>query len=108
MRSRSDRECRHDPLHPRPREPRQVTLKASEGTVAPPPISRAINIKAEEAQVVAVCKKHKVVISAIETLPAGGTRVVLTTATEAAVIAKAFASKVITGPVTRTSWIRGR
>jgi len=85
-----------------------VTLKAPEGTPLPAPISLAINIRAEEAQVVAVCKKHKVVISAIETLPAGGTRVVLTTAIEAAAIAKAFGSKVMTGPVTRTSWIRAR
>ncbi|TXC72811.1 hypothetical protein FSB78_06800 [Sphingomonas ginsenosidivorax] len=71
-------------------------------------MSRAINIRAAEAQVVSVCKKHNAIISAIETLPAGGTRVVLTTATEAAAIAKAFGSKVMTGPVTRTSWIRGR
>lgn len=85
-----------------------MTLRAPEGTPLPPPISRAINIRAEEAQVVAVCKKHKVVISAIETLPSGGTRVVLTNATEAAAIAKAFGSKVMTGPVMRTSWIRGR
>ena len=85
-----------------------MTLKVSEGTPPPAPISRAINIRAEEPQVVAVCKKYKVVISAIETLPSGGTRVVLTTATEAATIVKAFGSKVMTGPVTRTSWIRGR
>lgn len=85
-----------------------MTLKAPAGTAPPVQVSRAINIRAEEAQVVAVCNKHKVVISAIETLTSGGTRVVLTTANEAAVIAKAFGSKVMTGPVTRTSWIRGR
>ncbi|MEG3164213.1 hypothetical protein U1701_06370 [Sphingomonas sp. PB2P19] len=85
-----------------------MTLKANEDAVAPVQISRAINVRAAEAQVVAVCKKHKVVISAIETLPSGGTRVVLTNATEAAAIVKAFGSKVMTGPVTRTSAIRGR
>ena len=83
-----------------------MTLKAPEGTPLPAPISRAINIRAEEAQVVAVCKKHKVVISAIETLPSGGTRVVLMNSADAAKIIKAFGSKVLTGNVARTHWMR--
>ena len=85
-----------------------MTLKANDGVAPPPTISRAVNINAANAQVVAMCTKHKATISAIETLPSGGTRVVLMNAQGAAAIVKAFGSKVITGPVPRTHWLRAR
>ncbi len=70
------------------------------------PISRAVNVSVEQAQVIAMCKKHDATISAIETLPSGGTRVVLMNSEDAAKIIKAFGSKVLTGTVTRTHWMR--
>ena len=71
------------------------------------PISRAVNVSIEEPQVLALCKKHDVVISAIEALPAGGTRVVFMNEIDAAKMIKLFKSKVMTGSVQRTHWIRG-
>ncbi len=70
------------------------------------PISRAINVSVGQAQVIALCEKHKAVISAIETLPSGGTRVVMMNGPDAARIIKAFGSKVLTGSVARTHWMR--
>ena len=70
------------------------------------PISRAVNVSVEQPQVVAMCKKHDAIISAIETLPSGGTRVVLMNSADAAKIIKAFGSKVLTGNVARTHWMR--
>jgi hypothetical protein len=70
------------------------------------PISRAVNVSVEQPQVVAMCKKHGAIISAIETLPSGGTRVVLMNSADAAKIIKAFGSKVLTGTVARTHWMR--
>lgn len=70
------------------------------------PISRAVNVTVEQPQVLAMCKKHNAIISAIETLPSGGTRVVLMNSDDAAKIIKAFGSKVMTGTVTRTHWMR--
>ncbi len=49
-------------------------------------------------------QKHDAIISAIETLPSGGTRVVLMNSADAAKIIKAFGSKVLTGNVARTHW----
>ena len=65
-------------------------------------MSRAININATRDQVVASCAKHKVPISAIETLHSGGTRVVLNNADDTAIMVKAYGSKVIRGAVIRT------
>lgn len=76
--------------------------------VSPEPISRAVNVSVERAQVETMCAKHKVEISAIETLPSGGTRVVLNNSVDAARIVKAFGSKVLTGNVARTHWMRAR
>ncbi len=70
------------------------------------PISRAINVSVGQAQVVAMCKKHDAIISAIETLPSGGTRVVMMNSADAATIVKAFGTKVLTGTVARTHWMR--
>lgn len=65
-------------------------------------MSRAININADQNAVTTMCGKHAATISTIETLHSGGTRVVLHNGHDAAVIAKAFGGKVLTGPVTRT------
>ena len=76
------------------------------GTDTVVPISRAVNVSVEQPQVVAMCKKHDAIMSAIETLPSGGTRVVLMNSADAAKIIKAFGSKVLTGNVARTHWMR--
>ena len=64
-------------------------------------MSRALNINATEADVVATCATKKAGISAIEKLRSGGTRVVLNNAIDTATIRKAFGAKVITGKVVR-------
>lgn len=70
--------------------------------------SRAININASEADVRTVCARHNVVISAIETLLSGGTRVVLMNSAGADRIRASFKSKLLTGNVTRTKWVANR
>lgn len=69
-------------------------------------MSRALNIDAEYDHVVATCAKQKATISAIEKLLSGGTRVVLMNGEGAAAVAKAYGSKVLTGPVRRTSSVK--
>jgi len=64
-------------------------------------MSRAININAAEIDIVATCEKLGIAISMIERLPSGGTRIVLKSTGDTASIAKAFRSKILTGPVTR-------
>lgn len=64
-------------------------------------MSRAININASQEHVTATCATRKVPISAIETLPSGGTRVVMNNADDTALIAKVYGKKVITGSVVR-------
>lgn len=71
-------------------------------------MSRALNINATEATVIATCAKRNVAISAIEALQSGGTRVVMNNADDTAIISKAFGSKVITGQVVRKSIRAGR
>ena len=65
-------------------------------------MSRALNLAATEAEVIAMCAKHSAPISSIETLHSGGTRLVLKNGDAAAIIGRAFGKKVITGTVTRT------
>ncbi|HEU0042966.1 hypothetical protein [Sphingomonas sp.] len=65
-------------------------------------MSRAVNVNATPAEVSAMCNKHKATISAIEALPAGGTRVVLMNADDAAVITKAYAKKLLATDAART------
>ena len=65
-------------------------------------MSRAINLDLTHAEVIAGISKHGAVISAIEPLFPSGTRVVLTNADQAAVIRRAFKTKIIDGPVRRT------
>lgn len=65
-------------------------------------VSRAINIDADRADVIAMAAKHNAAISAIEPLHPRGTRVVLMNIDGAQVMAKAFGKRVLTGAVTRT------
>ncbi|MCX8475961.1 MAG: hypothetical protein MT490_09220 [Sphingomonas sp.] len=65
-------------------------------------MSRAINIDADRADVIAMAAKHNAAISAIEPLHPNGTRVVLMNADGARAVAKAFGARVLTGAVTRT------
>ena len=64
-------------------------------------MSRAINVNATEAQVTSMCAKHGAVITSIETLRSGGTRVVLTNGDSAATVRRAYGAKVIEGAVQR-------
>ena len=65
-------------------------------------MSRAINVNATGAEVTAMCAKHKATISAMETLPAGGTRVVMMNADDAATIARAFKKQILATDAQRT------
>ena len=65
-------------------------------------MSRAINVNATETEVAKLCKKHGAIVSAIETLASGGTRVVLMNGEAAETMKKAFGRKVLTGTVQRT------
>lgn len=71
-------------------------------------VSRAVNVDASEDDIRAVCTKHGVEISAIETLLSGGTRVVTTSAAGADRIRTSFKSKLLTGEVRRTRWVANR
>jgi hypothetical protein len=65
------------------------------------PMSRALNLDATLAEVTARCAKLATSITAIETLRSGGTRVVLKSADDAAVVSKAYGNKVMAGVVSR-------
>jgi hypothetical protein len=64
-------------------------------------MTRAINLRLEEADVVAKCASEKVAISAIERLPEGGVRLVCMSSDGADTIRKKLKGKVIDGPVVR-------
>lgn len=66
--------------------------------------SRAVNIDADHAEIRTACDKKAFAISAIEPLPEGGTRVVMTNADGAAGVRRLFKAKLMTGEVARTSW----
>lgn len=65
-------------------------------------MSRAINIDATKSEVLSVCARHRAVVTAIETLASGGTRVVLRSADAKAAVEQAFGRKVLAGAVRRT------
>ncbi|MCJ8158466.1 hypothetical protein [Sphingomonas sp. LaA6.9] len=69
---------------------------------------RALNIDATVDDVVALSARHNAAISAIEPLFPQGTRVVFMNAGDAAVVARAYGSRVLTGVVTRTRWRQRR
>jgi hypothetical protein len=72
-------------------------------------MTRAINVRATQAEVTAACRKQDAAISALETLASGGTRVVLNDITGADTMRRVFGKKVISGDVRRTplrTWSR--
>ena len=64
-------------------------------------MSRALNLNATETEITSACKTAGIAISTIERLISGGTRVVFNNSVDAAAMAKAYKSKLLTGPVTR-------
>lgn len=64
-------------------------------------MSRALNLDATVAHVTDMCARHEASISVIEPLQSGGTRLVLKTAHDAAVISRAYGKKVMLGTVIR-------
>ena len=50
--------------------------------------------------------KHQTKISAIESLPKGGTRVVMMNGDDAEAMRRVFGNKILTGTVTREHWAR--
>ena len=64
-------------------------------------MSRAMNIKLSEPEVRAVCASNSLRISAIETLPSGGTHLVCTTIEEADEARRKFKKNLIEGRVKR-------
>jgi hypothetical protein len=71
-------------------------------------MSRAMNLTLAEAAVVAACEKAQVAISAIETLPAGGTRLVTVNGDGAAIMRRTLAKSIIEGPVKRFAFMHPR
>lgn len=69
-------------------------------------MSRALNVTATQAEVKASAAAHQMRISAIETIPSGGTRVVLMNGDDAARMRIIFADRMLLGAVTRTKWVR--
>ena len=65
-------------------------------------MSRAINVNVAQKDVVSLCKKHGLTVSAIESLASGGTRVVMMNGDAADTARKVFGKKVIDGEVKRT------
>ena len=71
-------------------------------------MSRAINIKAELADVKAMCERHTLAISTIEALPAGGTRVAMLNPDGAERLRTLMKGKLIDTPVVRSSLFLAR
>jgi hypothetical protein len=64
-------------------------------------MNRALFVSLEEGEVLRRCRAAKVGISAIEKLPAGGTRVVCMSGDGAALLKKKLKSHLLSGNVTR-------
>ena len=69
-------------------------------------MSRAMNVTLAEADVTALCKSAGVAISAIEPLPAGGTRLVCISPIGADKMRKKLKKHLIDGAVTRHRFYR--
>ncbi len=67
-------------------------------------MSRAVNVAASIADVRASARDQAAVITAIESLASGGTRVVFQTASDADRMRHVFARALLTGAVARTPW----
>jgi hypothetical protein len=71
-------------------------------------MSRAMNVALPEAQVRAMCTKHDVAISAIETLPSGGTHLVCTRGEGADEMRRRLKDHLVEGIVKRFPFYRAR
>ncbi len=72
-------------------------------------MSRAMNVNATEKEVLALCAKQGAVVSAIEALVSGGTRVVLSHPDGADAMRGVFGKKILEGAVRRAplrTWAR--
>lgn len=69
-------------------------------------MTRAMNVTLPESEVAKSCKTAKVAISAIETLPSGGTRLVCVTLEDADKMRKRLKKHLIDGVVTRHRFYR--
>ncbi len=69
-------------------------------------MSRAINVTATQAEVQARAAASGVSISAIETIPAGGNRVVFTHIADDELMRRMFAEEMIAGTIVRTPWVQ--
>lgn len=69
-------------------------------------MTRAMNVTLPESDVAQSCKTAKVAISAIETLPSGGTRLVCVTIEDADKMRKRLKKHLIDGAVTRYRFYR--
>ncbi|HUP67711.1 MAG TPA: hypothetical protein VM145_05845 [Sphingomicrobium sp.] len=58
-------------------------------------MSRAMQLKMSEKEVLALCATHKVSVSAIERLPSGGTRLVCSSTSGAELVRQKAKSKLI-------------
>jgi hypothetical protein len=67
-------------------------------------MSRVLHLKLEEGDVVSRCLSANVGISAIESLPGGGTRLVCMSSDGAAELKRKLKSHLIAGPVTRSAF----
>ncbi|MGQ3101900.1 MAG: hypothetical protein ACT6Q5_08245 [Sphingopyxis solisilvae] len=69
-------------------------------------MSRAMNVTLPEAEVAALCKSAGVIISAIEPLPDGGTRLVCVSSDGADTMRKKLKNSLIDGTVIRHRFYR--
>ncbi|EJL35269.1 hypothetical protein [Novosphingobium sp. AP12] len=71
-------------------------------------MSRAMNVNLPEAEVVALCEKFAVSISAIEPLPSGGTHLVCTRSEGAEEMRVKMKAHIVEGVVRRFPFYRAR
>lgn len=71
-------------------------------------MSRAMNLSLGEAEVVAMCEKFAVTISAVETLPTGGTHLVCVRDEGAELMRGKLKNHLVEGPVRRFPFYRAR
>lgn len=67
-------------------------------------MSRVLHLKLDEGDVVAKCLSAKVGISAIESLPGGGTRLVCMSSDGASAMKRKLKAHLIAGEVTRSAF----
>lgn len=67
-------------------------------------MSRAINVKLSENTVRGLAAENQALISSLEALPDGGTRVVFTRVVDADQMRIIFSSQLLRGPISRTKW----